>query len=91
MSGFINYSNTDGYQNYIQIHNATSLPSAGAVPLFSYPIDVRSSVGPVAFTYTFAELCGLYQNTGCVICFSRTAATLTILTDYTGWIQASYI
>lgn len=91
MSGFIHYSNTDGYQNYIQIHNATTLPANTSVPLFSYPIDTRASVGPVAWQYTFAELCGLYLNTGAVICFSRTAATLTILTDYTGWISASYI
>jgi hypothetical protein len=91
MSGFLNYSGTDGYQHYIHLHNATSLPANTAIPLFSLPIDTRSSSGPVKFEFEFAEEYGLYLNTGIVLAFSRTAGTLTISTDYTGWIQCSYI
>lgn len=91
MSGFLNYSGTDGYQHYIQIHNATSLPANTAIPLFSFPIDTRSSAGPVKFEIELAKEYGLYLSTGIVIAFSRTAGTLTISTDYTGWMQCSYI
>jgi hypothetical protein len=91
VSGYLGVVGTDGYARFLQVHNAVSLPANTSVPMFSLPIDTRSSAGPTKFEYEFAVNFGLYANTGLVLAISSTGPTLTLDTVYSAWMQASYI
>ena len=63
--------NGAGATNYIQVHNATSLPANTAVPLATIGKLAASTAGFIALTPP------VYCDTGIVVAKSTTAATLT--------------
>lgn len=68
---------------FIQIHNATSLPSNTAVPIFTFTVPASSN-----WSYDF--FLGRYFSTGITVCNSSTQATLTVgSTDC--WFNAEYL
>jgi len=76
------YNGNVGTQ-YIQIHNAASLPANGAVPLFTFTLTT-GAVQVLNF-----DLTGLPCSTGIVLCNSSTAATKTIGANDT-WFTATH-
>ena len=76
------YNGNVGTQ-YIQIHNAASLPANGAVPLFTFAL-ATGAVQVLNF-----DLTGLPCSTGIVLCNSSTAATKTIGANDT-WFTATH-
>jgi len=91
LSGYLSVSDTNATQHYIHLHNSTSLPANTAVPIWSRPLNIRATAGPIDFDFELAEMYGLYLNTGAVVCISTTGNTLTIATVYTAWFQCSFI
>ena len=70
--GFAGYSGSASTQ-WIQLHDATSLPVDGSVPKYSFKVVATSN-----FSFTLDEVDGdLFEN-GIVICNSSTHATKTI-------------
>lgn len=67
--GFTVFNN--GVAQNVQLHNATSLPSDGAVPFMNFPIGAGETL-PIDF-----GIYGVYMGTGIVIAVSSTATTLT--------------
>lgn len=71
-SGFLDYvavTNNTGTAGWVQIHDATSLPNNGAVPIFSFPLPADATVGNDT---------PIWCGTGCVVAISSTRATLTL-------------
>jgi hypothetical protein len=64
--------NDNTASQYIQIHNAASLPADTAVPAIVLTVNPKDN-----FHYDLAEI-GRWFSTGIVICNSSTAATKTI-------------
>lgn len=70
LRGFAVHS-TKTTAQYIQIHDAAALPSNGAIPLMTYPVEANAGV--------YADYGrGRQFSNGMVICNSSTAATLTV-------------
>lgn len=57
---------------YLQVHDATSLPANGSIPDIVYKLGATSNFG---FDY---DIVGRKFKNGIVICVSSTAGTLTI-------------
>jgi len=78
--GFAGYASAAGW---VQVHNTTSAPSDGAVPVVSFPVEAGK-----AFSMDF----GIYGRafaTGITICKSSTGPTKTSVTDM--WVDAQYL
>lgn len=78
--GITGYTTTD---QFLQIHNATSLPSNGAVPAVVFPIEAGKPFS-IAYTDKAREF-----STGIVVCNSTTGPTKTIGGSDT-WIDVQY-
>lgn len=78
LRGFQGYSTADGF---IQVHNASTLPADGAVPLIVIPVAADAP-----FSLDLGRL-GRSFSTGIVICNSSTGPTKTI-GGSTAWIDA---
>jgi len=76
------YNGNVGTQ-YIQVHNAASLPANATVPLFTFAMATGTT------QILDFNLLGLTCSTGIVLCNSSTAATKTIGANDT-WFTASY-
>lgn len=73
-----------GSAQWIQVHNATSLPANTAVPKFIIPVAATSG-----FSF-WIPLTGAYFGTGITVCNSTTGPTLTVGASDT-WFQAVVI
>lgn len=71
VTGLIVVNNT-ATAGWVQIHDATSLPIDGTVPLLSFPIPSNAAV---------ALDTPIYCATGAVVAISTTRATLTLSSD----------
>jgi len=80
--GVCGYNNRNSAQ-FIQIHDASSLPDDGAVPKIIFKVPAKSS-----FCYDFAKL-GRYMTKGIVVCNSLTGPTKT-LGDNDCWFNITY-
>ena len=69
---WISVYNSKASSQFIQIHNATSLPADAAVPILVLPVAATS------FATFEIPVNGLPCSTGIVICNSSTATTKTI-------------
>lgn len=67
-------TNTNAAQRFIQIFDATSLPSNGATPLITFPLATTASTIPPLDLGVYGRV---FQN-GIVIANSSTEATLTL-------------
>ena len=67
MSGY----SANAAEQYIQIHDAASLPANGSVPAITFDADPTSDFGIEIFS-------GAKFATGIVVCNSSTQATLTL-------------
>jgi hypothetical protein len=65
--------NSGAAPQFIQFHNATSLPSEGAVPVLIFRAGATAN-----FSLDFGGKFGRYFSTGIVICNSSTGPTKTI-------------
>jgi hypothetical protein len=63
---------TSGSDQWIQVHNTTSLPANGAVPVISFKATAGKN-----FSFSIPEP-GIPLNTGIVVCNSSTQLTKTI-------------
>lgn len=79
--GLQGYSTT---AQFIQIHNATSLPADATVPVVTFPIEANKP-----FSLDFGRF-GRAFSTGIVICNSTTGPTKTIGAADT-WVDAQYV
>jgi hypothetical protein len=70
---------------FIQLHNATSLPADTAVPVISLTVPADSNL-----IITLPEVYGRYFSTGIVACNSSTQATKTI-SSADCWFDAQYL
>ena len=68
----ISVSSTRASGQFIQVFNATAVPSNGAIPLISFDIATVTAKG-VAFTPG-----GRWFTSGCVVCNSTTQGSLTL-------------
>lgn len=62
----VNATSTAGF---VQVHDATSLPADGVVPLVSFPLPASTAI---------ALDTPIYCTTGAVVCISTTLATKTL-------------
>jgi hypothetical protein len=69
-------NNTSSSDLYIQIHNVSSVPADGAVPVAIFPVYADTSA-----SYQANAIFGWSLGTGIYICLSSTAATKTLVTD----------
>jgi hypothetical protein len=65
--------NNKGSSQFIQLHNATALPSNGAVPVLSINIATVTTI-----LLPIPQLTGMDFSTGIVVANSSTAASLTV-------------
>lgn len=66
--------NTNASVRYIQIHNTTTTPGGGAIPVVSFMIP---GSGAVFIDHTMLPAGGAYFSTGIAFAFSTTAGTYT--------------
>ena len=80
LSGF----NSAAYAQYIQLHNATSLPADTAVPVMTFQVQAGQP-----FQLDYGSL-GRAFSTGIVVCSSSTLATKTLGASADCWFDAQY-
>jgi hypothetical protein len=81
----VNGYNSKASTQFIQVHDAASLPSNSAVPLAILTVPATSN-----FSIDFGAL-GIPLSTGIVLAASSTGPTLTVDTSSDVWFQASYL
>jgi hypothetical protein len=87
--GFFVPPATDGY-TFLQIHNATALPSNGATAFDSFILPYFTNEKPFNFDWNITDL-GIYFTTGIVLALSSTATTLTLYGTNSMFIQGLYL
>ena len=80
----LNGYNSAGVEQFIQVHNASSLPADGSVPVVVFTVPATTN-----FSLDYGVY-GRYFATGIVVCNSSTGATKTI-GSANCWFSATYL
>lgn len=80
---YVSGYNSKSAEQFIQLHDTTTLPANGAIPKTVYRVDARAD-----FSFLF-DAFGRHFDNGIVICNSSTGPTLTLGSADT-WFDAQY-
>ena len=87
----VNVSNSNATVRYLQVHNTAVAPTAGAVPILSFPIPAGTAAAPAVLVLDngfFGE--GLSMATGVSLAVSSTLGTYTAATNSEHVVNATY-
>jgi hypothetical protein len=69
------YTNGNAAARYLQVHNTTSAPGDGAVPVYTLAAEDGSNNRPIILELA---TCPSFFDTGIYVCHSTTAGTKTL-------------